>query len=457
MRFGSFGGFGLDMQADAEHAGARFGASVAVDGAENDYPYRNPYPGGQATRSRVNADTRGTHAAISGSSGAFRGSLRFDGSRHGLPGRVGTTLFDSARAENRAWIGSLGVELSDARAAASFASRRLSYRASAAAAPSSQRIDEWRVSGEVALPGTPVNASVRMLAEAVSGDALEGSRSRLSPGVALESALLSGSFRVDPGLAVDLSGGRVVLSPDVSVAWLPSPAARLWGRLGQGFRAPTFGDLYFQSFYRLRANPDLLPERVTLDGEIGASGQVSLGRFAGKGSVVGWKRNTADPIVWIPSSAAVWSPRNLGNLEASGLEVGVGVETRERAGWGFRARAAGALQRSRVGFGSNHNPLPYQPDVSGQLVLGVWRGSVGTGVSLRYTGPRTTNLAATRTLAGFWVTDLSAHYHVNSGRFALGLFAKIENLWDREYELTELFPEPGRRLSLRIEARKVRS
>lgn len=457
MRLGSFGGFGLDVQADAEHAGARFAASVAVDQAENDYPYRNPYEGGETTRSRINADTRGTHAAISGSSGAFRGSLRFDGSENGLPGRVGTRLFDSARAEDRAWTGSLGVEHSGARAAASFASRRLSYRASAADDPSSQQIHEGRLSGEIALPGTPVNASVRMLAEEVSGDAFAGPRRRFSPGLALESALLSDSFRLEPGIAVDLSGGKLILSPEVSVAWLPSSASRLWGRLGQGFRAPTFGDLYFRSFYRLRANPALLPERVTLDAELGASGQISLGRFVGRGSVVGWRRNTTDPIVWIPSSAAVWSPRNLGNLEAGGLEIGVGLETRERAGWGLRAQVAGTVQRSRVGFGSNRNPLPYQPDVSGQLSLGLWKGSVGTGVSVRYTGPRTTNLSATRTLAGFWVTDLSAHYELDSGRFALGLFAKIENFWDREYELTELFPEPGRRFSLRIEARKVRS
>jgi outer membrane receptor protein involved in Fe transport len=298
---------------------------------------------------------------------------------------------------------------------------------------------------------------MRLSLESFSGDALDGARRRVSPGIVFGSALFAGSVRLDPGIAADLSDGRLVLSPEVSVAWLPSSAARLWGRLGRGFRAPTFGDLYFRSLHQIRANPDLLPERVTLEAELGASGQVSLGRLVGRGSLVGWSRTTRNPIVWIPSSAAVWSPRNLGTLEARGLEIGAGVETRKRAGWGFRARVAGVLHRSRVGFGSNGNPLPYQPDISGQLVLGVWKGTVGAGVSLHYTGARSTSLAATRTLPGFWVTDLSAQRSVDVGRFALGVFARIENVWDRQYELTELFPEPGRRFSLRLEARKVGS
>ena len=39
----------------------------------------------------------------------------------------------------------------------------------------------------------------------------------------------------------------------------------------------------------------------------------------------------------------------------------------------------------------------------------------------------------------------------------LGLIARIENVLDQRYELIELYPEAGRRLVLRLEARRPRS
>jgi outer membrane cobalamin receptor len=43
------------------------------------------------------------------------------------------------------------------------------------------------------------------------------------------------------------------------------------------------------------------------------------------------------------------------------------------------------------------------------------------------------------------------------GSLRIGLFARIENILDRRYELIELFPEPGRNFTLRLEARRARS
>lgn len=115
----------------------------------------------------------------------------------------------------------------------------------------------------------------------------------------------------------------------------------------------------------------------------------------------------------------------------------------------------GTLQRSQVGFGSNRNPLPYEPGSAGRLSLEAWSGATGARVDVRYTGSRSTSLAATRSLPGFTTMDLSARHHVVARAVRIGLFARIENIMDKRFELIELFPEPGRHFTFRVEAGRV--
>ena len=64
-------------------------------------------------------------------------------------------------------------------------------------------------------------------------------------------------------------------------------------------------------------------------------------------------------------------------------------------------------------------------------------------------------MAATRTLEAFTTLDLSTRHHLNAGALRIGLFARIENILDRQYQLIELYPEPGRHFTLRFEARRA--
>lgn len=456
IRMGSFGARGLDVQAEVSGRDGRLGVSVAVDRADNDFPYTDLVGDPSDLRSRVNADTRGRHATLQGSTGPFRASLRLDDAEHGLPGRMGTSLFDNARAEDRLRAASVGYRDSRAQMSASFARRDVSYRSDEDAEGSSQTVQELRLTVEGSLPGTPVTIGGRWASEDIAGDGFETGRGRVSAGVTAGAALSAGAVRLDPALSADLAGGEAILSPEVSLTWQPFAGPRFWARLGRGFRSPTFGDLYFQSLYRIRANPELVAERITLDAEVGGAGTRTWKGFAATASVVGWRRTTEDPIVWVPSSVAVWSPRNLGSLEAYGVEMRLGLETLNGRERGWSVELAGTVQRSRVGFGSNRNPLPYQPDASGRFALGAWVEGIGATATIRYTGARTTGLSATRTLPGFFTTGVSAQKYIDTESVHLGLFVKVENLWNQRYQVTELFPEPGRQFSIRIEARRSR-
>jgi iron complex outermembrane receptor protein len=457
VRMESFGGMGLDLRAETSGRRGRLALSVSASRAENDFSFRNPVEPDAAAEVRTNADAAGVHGALTGASGPLSASLRFDRSERGVPGRAGTRVFADSRAEDQSWIATTGIELPEVRGSASYGWHRLGYRASAEDSESAQEVRELRMAGDTDIPSSPLTLGGRLTREEVEGDAIAGSPGRTTIGGRLAAALTTGRFRVDPALSVDVAGDRMVASPEISAAWLINPQTRAWGRVGQGFRFPTFGDLYFASQYQLRANPDLKAERIAFDSEVGVSFRTLSGGVELETSASAWARRTEDPIVWLASSVALWSPRNLGELQASGLDLQVEVVSRGPAEFGWRAQLAGTLQQSRVGFGSNRNPLPYEPGTTGRASFETWRGAAGLRLDIRYTGPRSTSLSATRSLDGFTTLDLSSRYHLDSGALRIGLFARIENLMDRRYQMIELFPEPGRQFTLRIEARRAAS
>jgi outer membrane receptor protein involved in Fe transport len=316
-------------------------------------------------------------------------------------------------------------------------------------------VRDLRVAAETGIPDIPLMLTGRLTGEIVDGDEIDGTPSRFQAGAAAAGFVEIGTVRLDPALGIDVADGRLIASPELGATLRIGRASKAWGRVGKGFRLPTFGDLYFASQYSLRPNPDLEAERVTLDAEIGYGGQVSWGNLRITGSATGWLRHSRDPIIWLSSSTAVWSPQNLGELRASGAEGDLTVEASPGAHGGWRAQLAGSIQKSRVGFGANRNSLPYEPAVAGRLSLQGWVGTVGGRLDVRYTGARTTSIAATRKLPGFLTLDVSARHQLEAGRLGLGLLIRMENVTDQRYQLVELFPEPGRRFSVRLELRSA--
>ncbi|MBT8477916.1 MAG: TonB-dependent receptor, partial [Gemmatimonadetes bacterium] len=455
LRMGSFGERGVDIQGNASRGGQRLAVSLSAGKAKNDFSFRNPDVLGSLPETRRNADAASLHAAIRAASGPAYGSLRFDRTERGVPGRAGTSVFAESRAEDRSWILAGGLEMAGVRGSASFGRHDLGYRGTSFDSPSEQSVRELRVAGDVDLPAIPVTAGGRLSREDVRGDGITGRPGRTVVGGRLAAALRAGRFRLDPAVSADLAGDRVIPSLELSATWVPGSGTRVWGRVGQGFRLPTFGDLYFASQYQLRANPELEPERISFDSELGVGVRAMTGAVDFEGSATGWARRTEDPIVWLASSVALWSPRNLGELWATGLDLQLQMVSRARTRLGWRAQIAGTLRRSRVGYGSNRNALPYEPGATGRLSLEGWSGATGARADLRFTGSRTTSLAATRTLGGFATVDVSARHHLEAGSLRVGLFARIENVFDRRYQLIELFPEPGRHFTLRLEARRT--
>ena len=422
--------------------------------SRNDFRFQNRTRPGEPEEQRRNADSEMNSLTLDGSTGNARASVRYDQLDRGVPGRMGTSLFAGDRWSEDRWSATGAVGWSQTTFSAGIRSLRLRY--SPAGIPGSdQRAFDGRVGVETAL-GAATALAVRGSYERISGHGIDGTPDRAGVGVSVRRRFVTGrpgaaGAGIEPVLGVDYVGDEITWSPEIG-AWLrPSPSTRVYGRAGQGFRLPTFGDLHFGAAPGVRANPELRAERVTLDAEIGFEGGFSLGSGTATARVAAFARHTNRPIVWLASSASLWSPRNLDRLRARGLDMEAGIGTDPTSIAGLAVEAGLTVQESRVGFGMNRNPLPYQPDVAGRISVEGRHGPLALSLSAQFTGSRTTSIAATRRLPALTVIDVMIRRRIELGSLALGFAVRVDNLFDRRYELIELFPEPGRQLVISLE------
>jgi iron complex outermembrane receptor protein len=443
-------------------AGIRFDAGIR--GAENDFTYTNRLAADSPEQRRGNADSRLTWAGLSGGTDELRATLRFDDLERGVPGRLGTSAFAGDRWSETRWTATATAGAAgngDATGRLGLRRLGLRYMPGDGAPASAQRALDVRAAGEVALPGlADLVVGGRLSLEQLQGDGIAGRPDRLAGGLTLRRVFGAGrrqdprggeGFVVEPVLGFDVSDGEAALSPELGASYRADEHLRLYGRLGRAYRVPTFADLHFEAAPGVRANPELEAEKVVLDTELGLELGARVSRLPVSLRVAGWVRDTRRPIVWLASSAALWSPRNLDRLLAHGLDLQGRLEAAGSAPFQWAFEGGVTLQRSRVGFGDNRNPLPYEPDVAGRAALEFRRGTTAGRLELRYTGSRSTTVAATRRLDGFVTLDAGIRRRFEPGPLVVDVTLGVHNLTDTSYELVELFPEPGRVLRLTLD------
>ena len=186
---------------------------------------------------------------------------------------------------------------------------------------------------------------------------------------------------------------------------------RLVGSFGQGFKAPTFNDLYYPGF----GNANFVPEE-SKNFEIGLN--ASLGEtFATVALFNNKVRNL------IQYNSATWMTDQTAEVEISGIEFGVDTEI---AGWAVGVsgtlmdpenKANGKLLRRRA-----ERSISFDADYD--------FGDFGMGFSLRSESHRFDDAANLTRLGGYTTAALRAHYHFND---EWSFRAKVDNLTDKQY------------------------
>lgn len=216
-----------------------------------------------------------------------------------------------------------------------------------------------------------------------------------------------------------------------SIAWgmQIDPDLRLFASYGTAFNAPTLNDLYWPDEGWYRGNPDLDPEESkTL--EVGISGT-----HAG----VSWSANVYQTEIddLIAYDSAAGSPNNVDEARIRGIELSAATQL---ASWDLSS-SLDLMDPENREDGSMLNRRPRRIlNLSADRAFGSW--SAGTSiqaVSEREDGDEH--------LGGYTLVDLRGAYQLTRD---WSLRARVENLFDKEYETAYEYNQPDREFWLSI-------
>ena len=127
--------------------------------------------------------------------------------------------------------------------------------------------------------------------------------------------------------------------PGFEVSYSPIAALKLFGNIGQSYRAPTYTDLFYQDPNN-SGNPDLQPEYAT-NAELGATWKLFFQKSENSKNksesitidAALFRRNTSNMIDWvknISSSPSPWKPVNLSNVIFTGIESNISYRSNKK-------------------------------------------------------------------------------------------------------------------------------
>lgn len=230
---------------------------------------------------------------------------------------------------------------------------------------------------------------------------------------------------------------------DLALGWDILPALRVVASYGTAFTAPSFNDLYYPASppFFAGGNPDLVPEQ-SQSAELAFSGTV-----AGLGWSLNLFQTDIDDLIVL--SPPTYAAENLDSARIRGAELGANGQV-----LGFDIAAALTLLDPRdTSTGVDRdNLLPRRPEQSFRLDLDRRLGAFDLGTTLYIAGRSYDDVANSVELDGYTLLSLRAAYAFSD---ALTLQARVENLFDQDYETVAWYNQPGRALyvTLRYEPR----
>lgn len=222
---------------------------------------------------------------------------------------------------------------------------------------------------------------------------------------------------------------------------LPDQATVLRASFGQGFKAPSLYQLY--SNYGNRA---LQPETAN-SWDAGIEHHALDGRLVV--SATYFQRTSRDLISFFdcttPSPLCATEPfgyyANIARSYAHGVEVDGSFKATERLSITANYTLSDAEDTS-PGSSTYGNELPRRPaDTGNATVTYDWPFRLSTALAMRYSAPSFDDAANTFRLGGYVLLDIRTSYPVNDH---LELYARVENLTDRHYEVTYRYGTLGR-------------
>jgi vitamin B12 transporter len=225
-------------------------------------------------------------------------------------------------------------------------------------------------------------------------------------------------------------GGKTTGS--VGYAYAFAPGWRVSTAYGTAFRAPTFNELYFPPAFGCPSfgNPNLRPE---------SSDNLEAGvRYEGgsqTAGVIAYQNRVNDLIVAaaIPGNPFCVRAENVEDAKITGVTLTYSLAL---AGWMVRASADFQDPRNET----RDTQLPFRAREHGAVSVARGRGPWQLGIEAVASGPRYNDVANTERLAGYALVNLFGEYRIGND---WSVFARVNNLLNKDYELVKGFATPG--------------
>ncbi len=236
------------------------------------------------------------------------------------------------------------------------------------------------------------------------------------------------------------TGGQIdPIVPALGLEWRPFSVWKLRARAARNYRMPTFNDRYWQP----GGNPDLLPE-LGWSGEVGTDllgKRQSLHLTLYSGLIANW-------IQWVPGPA-YWSPRNVQQVWNRGVETRwLGEHTWDKlaASWqlNYQFTAISSYQKEPGGPLQPGLQQIFVPLHQAQVQLQVQYARVFLQVGNTLTGKRYVARDHSDFLPAHLLGYVNLLYPLQLKNKTWELSARVDNLWNTDYQLL-----PGRPMPLR--------
>lgn len=264
-------------------------------------------------------------------------------------------------------------------------------------------------------------------------------------------------LRIYPNIRVDkYNDFGFAFSPSLGVNYeLYSNKLYVHSQASRNFRAPTFNDLYWPQ----GGNEDLLAEQAfTIEVGIGSTNNFLN---AGDHNFTFFRTNISDGIRWTPNGSSSFEAQNYLSLLSYGLEwnankaVIFGKLTTRYAHNISYTRAT--IDKARFdGDQAVNNQLPYVPKWKYSASVSSEYQNFKMTFANRWVGSRfsTEQNNLLNPEPAYVASDVSASYVIKIQETDVQLLLNIGNVFNQQYEVVRLFPQPLRNLLFTINIKR---
>ncbi len=222
------------------------------------------------------------------------------------------------------------------------------------------------------------------------------------------------------------------------------------------FRMPTFNDLYYT--YNANINPKLQPEYSNqydagltyTKSYTSAITQLSL-------SLDGYYNQVKDKIIAVPGqNLFIWTTVNLGKVNILGTDLNAQANGKFSRSLQWSLRLAytwqQALDMTDPSSSKYKNEIPYTPNHSGSAIAVLVYKNWNLGYSILFSGNRYAlgENDPSNEVAAWNEQDTFISWQIPLRDFAVRLKGEVNNIFNRQYEVIQYYPMPGRSFKLSI-------